>query len=61
LLTKRNDLCLKRPSRPEEVEEHPLEQIQELEHLTFIARFGPSGQVDEIFDSDSHKYGAPVH
>src|SRR3954451_11222519 len=44
LLTKRNDLCLKRPPGPEEVEEHPLEQIQELEHPTFIARFGPSGQ-----------------
>src|SRR3954462_9863680 len=46
LMTKRYHLCLKRLSRPEEVDDHPLEQIQELEHPEFMARFGPSRQAD---------------
>ena len=50
LMTKRYHLCLKRGSRPEDVEEHPLEKIQELPHPAFIARFGPSGQADGISD-----------
>src|SRR3954451_11646538 len=54
LLTKRYHLhiCLKRLSRPEEVDDHPLEQIQELEHPEFMARFGPSRQADGICDRD---------
>jgi hypothetical protein len=50
LMTKRYHLCLKRLSRPEEVDDHPLEQIQELEHPEFMARFGPSRQADGICD-----------
>jgi hypothetical protein len=38
-------LCPKRSPRPEDVEEHPLEQIEKLEHPALIARFEPSGQV----------------
>src|SRR3954462_4345175 len=52
LLTKRYHLCLKRLSRPEEVDDHSLEQIQELEHPEFMARFGPSRQADGICDRD---------
>ena len=52
LMTKRYHLCLKRLSRPEEVDDHPLEQIQELEHPEFMARFGPSRQADGICDRD---------
>ena len=53
LMTKRYHLCLKRLSRPEEVDDHPLEQIQELEHPEFMARFGPSRQADGICDRDN--------
>src|SRR3954468_15084315 len=53
LLAKRYHLCLKRGSRPEEIEDHPLEKIQELPHPAFIARFGPSGQADGIYDRDN--------
>src|SRR4051794_29220204 len=61
LLTKRYHLhlCLKRLSRPEEVDDHPLEQIQELEHPEFMARFGPSRQADGICDRDSVARGQP--
>src|SRR3954449_3218653 len=52
LMTKRYHLCLKRLSRTEEVDDHPLEQIQELEHPEFMARFGPSRQADGICDRD---------
>src|SRR3954451_7163779 len=52
-MTKRYHLCLKRLSRPEEVDDHPLEQIQELEHPEFMARFGPSRQADGICDRDT--------
>jgi hypothetical protein len=55
LLTKRYHLCLKRLSRPEEVDNHPLEQIQELEHPEFMARFGPSRQADGICDRDTQR------
>src|SRR3954452_23771548 len=48
LMTKRYHLCLKRLSRTEEVDDHPLEQIQELEHPEFMARFGPSRQRTEF-------------
>jgi hypothetical protein len=51
-MTQRYHLCLKRLSRPEEADDHPLEQIQELEHLEFMARFGPSRQADGICDRD---------
>ena len=57
LMTKRYHLCLKRLSRPEEVDDHPLEQIQELEHPEFMARFGPSCQADGICDRDSRRQG----
>src|SRR3954453_11584645 len=36
-----------------EVQEDPPEQIEELEHPAFIARFGRSDQVDGICDRDS--------
>src|SRR3954464_6748589 len=52
LMTKRYHLCLTRLSRTEEVDDHPLEQIQELEHPEFMARFGPSRQADGICDRD---------
>src|SRR3954454_24005398 len=55
LMTKRYHLCLKRLSRPEEVDDHPLEQIQELEHPEFMARFGPSRQADGICDRDTSR------
>jgi hypothetical protein len=61
LMTKRYHLCLKRLSRPEEVDDHPLEQIQELEHPEFMARFGPSRQADGICDRwDIGLAGRPV-
>src|SRR3954453_5674340 len=47
LMTKRYHLCLKRLSRPEEVDHHPLEQIQELEHPEVhgpIRTLTPSGR-----------------
>src|SRR3954454_16137605 len=48
LVPKRDYLCFERTSRPEEVQENPPEQIESLEHPAFIARFGRSGQADEI-------------
>src|SRR4051794_23756868 len=56
LLTKRYHLCLKRPSRPEEVDHYPLEQVQELEHPEFMARFGGSRQADGICDRDRMRF-----
>ena len=38
--------------RPEEVQEDPPEQIENLEHPAFIAQFGRSGQADEICGRD---------
>ena len=60
LMTKRYHLCLKRLSRPEEVDDHPLEQIQELEHPEFMARFGPSRQADGICDRDNSRRIEPI-
>ena len=60
LMTKRYHLCLKRLSRPEEVDDHPLEQIQELEHPEFMARFGPSRQADGICDRDTAMSAAKI-
>src|SRR5438270_11620737 len=59
LMTKRYHLCLKRLSRTEEVDDRPLEQIQELEHPEFMARFGPSRQADGICDRDRCSTGPP--
>src|SRR4051794_9707712 len=44
LVPKRNYLSFERTPRPEEVQEDPPEQIEKLEHLAFIARFGRSDQ-----------------
>src|SRR3954452_18095951 len=60
LMTKRYHLCLKRLSRPEEADDHPLEQIQELEHPEFMARFGPSRQADGICDRDASSPLCPM-
>src|SRR3954451_12955946 len=46
------------PLRPDLINDRdksPLEQIQEFPHPAFIARFGPSGQADEICDSDNRR------
>jgi hypothetical protein len=48
-----------RAPRPEEVQEHPAEQIERLEHPAFIARFGRSDQVDGICDRDTGELHNP--
>src|SRR3954451_2459100 len=53
LVAKRYYLSFERAPRPEEVQKDPPEQIERLEHLAFIARFGRSDQVDGICDWDS--------
>src|SRR3954453_11164127 len=53
LVPKRDYLSFERTPRPEEVQEDPPEQIEELEHPAFIARFGRSDQVDGICDRDT--------
>jgi hypothetical protein len=53
LVAKRYYLSFERTPRPEEVQEDPPEQIEELEHPAFIARFGRSGQADGICGRDS--------
>ena len=53
LVPKRDYLSLERTPRPEEVQEDPPEQIENLEHPAFIARFGRSGQADGICGRDS--------
>jgi hypothetical protein len=40
--------------RQGQVDDHPLEQIQELENPEFMARFGPSRQADGICDRDTY-------
>ena len=40
LVSKRDYLSLERTPRPEEIQEDPPEQIENLEHPAFIARFG---------------------
>jgi hypothetical protein len=52
LVPKRDYLSLERTPRPEEVQEDPPEQIENLEHPAFIARFGRSDQVDGICGRD---------
>jgi hypothetical protein len=52
---KRDYLSFERTPRPEEVQEDPPEQIEELEHLAFIARFGRSGQADGICGRDTYE------
>jgi hypothetical protein len=47
-VSKRDYLSLERTPRPEEIQEDPPEQIENLEHPAFIARFGRSGQADGI-------------
>jgi hypothetical protein len=44
LVPKRDYLSFERTPRPEEVQDDPPEQIEEVEHPAFIARFGRSGQ-----------------
>jgi hypothetical protein len=51
-VAKRDYLSFERTPRPEEVQEDPPEQIEELEHPAFIARFGRSGQADGICGRD---------
>ena len=65
LVPKRDYLSFERTPRPEEVQEDPPEQIEELEHPAFIARFGRSGQADGICGRDTHparmtKDGGPI-
>src|SRR6478672_7781000 len=45
-------LCLERRLRPKQPEEHPPDQVEQVLHRAFIARFGPSRQADGIYDSD---------
>jgi hypothetical protein len=52
VVPKRDYLSLERTPRPEEVQEDPPEQIENLEHPAFIARFGRSGQADGICGRD---------
>src|SRR4051794_18541581 len=52
-MPQRDYLSFERTPRPEEVQEDPPEQIEELEHPAFIARFGRSDQVDGICDRDT--------
>ena len=52
LVSKRDYLSLERTPRPEEIQEEPPEQIENLEHPAFIARFGRSGQADGICGRD---------
>jgi hypothetical protein len=53
LVSKRDYLSLERTPRPEEIQEDPPEQIENLEHPAFIARFGRSGQADGICGRDN--------
>src|SRR6478672_4057037 len=46
-------LRLERGLRPKQPEEHPPDQVEQVPHRAFIARFGPSRQADGIYDSDS--------
>src|SRR3954451_9051627 len=46
-------LCLERSLRPKQPEEHPPDQVEQVPHRAFIARFGPSRQADGICDSDT--------
>jgi hypothetical protein len=52
LVPKRDYLSLERTPRPKEVQEDPPEQIENLEHPAFIARFGRSGLADGICGRD---------
>src|SRR4051812_41984373 len=47
-------LCLKRGLRPKQPGEHPPDQVEQILHRAFIARFGASRQADGIYDSDTH-------
>src|SRR6476660_109690 len=47
-------LRLERGLRPKQPEEHPPDQVEQVLHRAFIARFGPSRQADGIYDSDRH-------
>jgi len=61
LVPKRDYLSLERTPRPEEVQEDPPEQIENLEHPAFIARLGRSGQADEICGRDTDRGDVPQH
>src|SRR6476620_9596288 len=49
-------LCLKRALRAKPPEQHPPDQVEQVPHRAFIARFGPSRQADGIYDSDRARY-----
>jgi len=53
LVSKRDYLSLVRTPRPVEIQEDPPEEIENLEHPAFIARFGRSGQADGICGTDN--------
>src|SRR6478672_6717798 len=46
-------LRLERGLRPKQPEEHPPDQVEQILHRAFIARFGASRQADGIYDSDT--------
>jgi hypothetical protein len=53
LMAQSQVLCPKRCSRPEQPDEYPPDQIEQVTHGQFIARFGASRQADGIYDSDT--------
>ena len=50
-------LRLERGLRPKQPEEHPPDQVEQVLHRAFIARFGPSRQAHGIYDSDNEALG----
>ena len=58
---KRDYLSFERTPRPEQVQEDPPEQIENLEHPALIARFGRSGQADGICDRDTGDWPTGFH
>src|SRR3954447_22543312 len=45
-------LRLERPLRPKQPKQHRPDEVEQVPHRSFIARFGPSRQADGICDSD---------
>jgi hypothetical protein len=52
-MAQREYLGLERGLRPKQPEEHPPDQVEQILHRAFIARFGASRQADGIYDSDN--------
>ena len=50
-------LCLERRLRAKPPEEHPPDQVEQVPHRAFVARFGPSGQADGICGSHTWSDG----